>query len=306
MTGIFNGVLRSGYSAKGIGLAGAVVLSLMGCVTEEKSGSDSTPPDHSINLPKPQDKYLYGVTDTLTVDFSEPIDTSALRPTFSDTSGGIGHAFRGKSRMLVFGKPRSHGEAHFPVNLNFSMTLAALRDLHGNPDSTTVDYFAPIPWIDKDFLDQTFNGYDSLFASETAWQDGSPVADSFVSEGSLDFKRVPPEEYDIDDFKLIRLVGSDTVTARLTSRKDVDLKVEVFGPYAPDSSLSAGLATDTAIYTGSTGTKGVLNARFAADEKTHKRKLGSFDAPGIYVLKLTLPQNTEGFYRLGLRIRKFF
>lgn len=301
-----NSFIRTARVAVVIGLAGSLVLSLGGCGTEDKS--DTTPPDHIINLPKSQGKYLYGAADTITVDFGEAIDTAALGVAFSD-SAGITRAFRGADKMLVFGKLNQHGQNHFPINLNFTMTMAGLRDPAGNGLPAIIESFQPYAWVDSDFFSQTYDGFDSLFASGGHWVDGSSMqADSFVTEGSLDFKRLPGEPADIDDYKLLSLVGSDTVLARLSTRPDVDLKIEAFGPFRADTVLApATLAAqlDSAIFSGRTGTTGTLEIRFAADERVHKRKFGSFDAPGLYVLRLTLPQDKEGFYRLGLRILKF-
>jgi hypothetical protein len=296
--------IRSATTAALIGLTGTIFLSLMGCGMEEQT-SDTTPPDHIINLPNPQGKYRYGVADTITVDFGEPIDTAALAVTFSPAVG-IAHAFRDANTLLVFGGLKHHGQNHFPVNLNFTMTLAGLKDLHGNGLPAVDAAFQPDAWADSDYFVPNFASFDSLFSSDTRWMDSSSQAtDSLITEGSLDFFHFPPEPLDIDDFKLIRLKGADTVNARLTTRKDVDIKLQVYGPFKTDTSL-AGISLDTALFTGSTGASGRLEVKFNTSIEVHAHKLGgSFDAPGIYVIRMTLPQDQEAFYRLGLRIHKF-
>lgn len=285
------------------GLAGMLLWAAGGCVTKDEKQSDDIPPDHMINLPVSQGKYVFGVTDTIAVEFNENIDTGYLHVAFSD-SAGIASRFKGQRRLLIFGKSLSDGQTHFPVNLEFTATLAGLRDISGNGLPALTESFRPLPWADKDFLLPGFDAYDSLFSSPTAWLDGTSLGDTIITEGSMDFRRLPGEPIDTDDFKLIRLVGSDTAALTLTTRKDIDLALEIYGPYHPDSSLM-GRNLDSAVFTGKTGATGRLNARVVADVLVHKRKFDDFDAPGIYVLKLAIPQNEEGFYRLGLKVRKF-
>ncbi len=56
-------------------------MCLIGC--DKPAESDSTPPDHIINLQKSQGKCRFGVTDTLSIEFSEKIDTGALALDFT-------------------------------------------------------------------------------------------------------------------------------------------------------------------------------------------------------------------------------
>jgi hypothetical protein len=299
-----NSIFRPALLVAAMGLTGTLALSFLGCGAAEESGSDTAPPDHIINLPVSQGKYLYGITDTIAVDFGEDIDTAGLGVDFGGASG-ISTAFRGASVLLLYGKLRDHGQNHFPVNLGFTMSLTGLRDTHGNGLSVVNASFQPYTWADSDCCVSKFDSFDSLFASDSQWVDGTRFSDSLVTEGSLDFFRVPLEPLDIDDFKLLRLKGADTVSALLTTRKDVDLKLEVFGPFRVDSTL-AGVSLDSAVFTGHSGDQGRIDVKFNTSVEVHARKLGgSFDAPGIYVMRLTLPQDKEGFYRLGLRIRKF-
>ncbi|GEM_PF-3697924 len=283
----------------------SITLSLTGCSPEESP--DKTSPDPIIKLPKSQGKYLFGVTDTIVVDFSERIDTAALAPTFEPPQS-IGYRFSGQNRLLIFGTNASTGVPHFNINSPFTVTLAGLKDLAGNGQAAVVESFQPYAWTDRDFLDTTFTGYDSLFSADsTKWADGSDISDSLITEGSLDFSNNLGTE-DRQDFKIMRLYAPDTLHFGATCSKSLNLRVQIAGPFAPaslDSVLKDFKFNTGSFYSDSTKTKGSLAYGFIADFFKHNDRLGSPAAPGIYVIRLSIPEDTEGFYRLGLRLRKY-
>jgi hypothetical protein len=62
--------------------------------------------------------------------------------------------------------------------------------------------------------------------------------------------------------------------------------------------------TDT-VFSGSTLTKGTVSSQVIPNFLTHKEKLQDSDKPGIYAIRLSIPVETEGFYRLGLKLAKY-
>ncbi|MDB5106743.1 MAG: hypothetical protein JWP91_4432 [Fibrobacteres bacterium] len=285
-------------------LSGLAVLSMIGCNSRESTSSDNTPPDHIINLPKSQGKYRFGVTDTLVVDFSEKIDTSALAVAFSPVEG-IGARFKDQARLVIFGTASSSGTAHFPVNSPFTATLSGLKDPAGNGRTAIVESFQPYAWTDRDFQDASFTGYDSLFATDSTWIDGSSFSDSLVTEGRLDFSSNFGKE-DRQDYKIVKMIPPDTLRVLLTCSKGLNIKIQMAGPFSPvglDAVLKDYVFSQ-AFLTDSTKAKGSASLGFNADYSKHDDLLGSPAAPGIYVIRLSIPADTEGFYRLGLRLVK--
>jgi len=293
-------------SKSGPGLAITVlgfVLSLMGC--NKETASDSTPPDPMINLPKSQGKFLFGVTDTLDIGFSESIDTASLTLDF-EPKEGIAWSFKGGTGVRIFGKNKAHGSSYFNINSPFTATLRGLKDAAGNGRSDTTFSFQPYLWIDRDEIDTTFHGYDSLFATDTTWVGGARISDSLIAEGALDFNEtVGPIDY--QDVKLVKVRAGDTLLADLTTRKDLNLTFKVAGPFSPvgfDSTLKA-FDLNKALVTLTTGTSGSAYARVGADFGAFRQIFGSADARAIYVLFISVPQFSEGFYRVGVRIKPF-
>jgi hypothetical protein len=282
---------------------GLVVLSLYGCNSAE-SPSDKTPPDHMINLPQSQGKYRFGVTDTVTVDFSEKIDTSALALDFTPAEG-IDHRFQSPTRLLIFGKNRLYGSNYFNVNSPFTVVFSGLRDAHGNGQPRIEESFLPYSWVDKDFIDSNFRAFDSLFATPSTWIDGSDMTDSLVTEGAMDYNNNIGLE-DRQDFKLVRLVPPDTLSILLTTRKNLNMKFQIAGPFDTTDIVKtiAAYSFDSSFYTDQTGGQGKLAYKFSAKYEDHDKKLGSPSAPGIYAIRLSIPADFEGFYRLGVKLRK--
>lgn len=283
--------------------SGLTLLALGGCEPEEPS--DKKPPDYTIaKADTSHGKYRFGVTDTLSIGFSEKIDTAALALTFSP-SQGIETRWQSLTRLLVYGKNKSSGATHFTVNSPFAATLAGLKDLEGNGRSAITLDFQPYWWSDRDFTDTLYNGFDSLFASDSTWGDGSPFADSLVTEGSLDFNNNIGRE-DRQDFKLIKLIPPDTFKITATCPKGVNLRIQIAGPF-PASALDTLLATynfANAFYADTAKTKNSLTYSFTADYSKHDNALGSASAPGIYAIRLSIPGDQEGFYRLGLGLHR--
>ena len=278
--------------------------SLTGCSPEE--ASDNTPPDPIIKLEKSQGKYRFGVTDTIAVDFSEDIDTAGLAVAIAP-SQGVGTRFQGRRQLRIFGTGKSSGESHFNINSPFSVTLAGIKDLDGNIHAGEfAESFQPYAWIDRDFIDSTFNGYDSLFASDSTWMDGSSVADSFVTEGRLDRNNNFGKD-DKLDYKIMRLTPPDTLKVWLSCAKSLNLRLQIAGPFAETGLDTALLNYDfdaKSFYTDSTKSGGTLSTRFDADFEKHFDTFGNPGTPGIYVLRLSIPDFKQGFYRLGLQMVK--
>lgn len=296
----------------GLALAAAInwtAFGLMGCGRDD--GPDTTPPDHIIDLPNSQgDFYRLGVTDSFEVRFSEPVDTAALIVEFTPADS-IGYRWQGTRRLRVFGTRNYFGTRHFGLNTNFSMTLKGLKDLKGNAQSTSIEYFRPYAWMDKDFQDAPAQLSDTLYRTDSTWADESPVTDSFVCEGSLDFRRISIPDH--LDFKLIKIQAPDTVDFTLTTRTDLDIRVHIAGPFK-ESEINAKIEAinlDSTVFPGNTGARnttgaqGSVSGRFVADLLAHKRVFDKFEAYGVYVVRLGVPQDQRGFYRLKTKVRKF-
>lgn len=304
---------RSGFP---LFAAGLVLLSigLAGCDKEEGT-SDQTPPDHIVKAAKSQDKWRFGVTDTIAIEFDEAVDEKSLDLAFSDTSGR-GWKLLNARKALIFGTRTLFETGHFPINTPFTLTLRGLRDRFGNGHNDIHEAFLPYPWVDRDFLDTTFNGYDTLF-NGTAWMDGTPMTDTLLMEGRLDDNENfrDPDRF---DYKVIRVKAPDTVDFFLKAARDMEIRVQIAGPFHPigfDTTLDKYNFT-TAPMTGrgtkavyrdtlQTADQGRLAKTFRADLFDHEEVLDSFDAVGLYVVRLSVPEGKEGFYRLGFRIRKY-
>lgn len=283
-------------------------LALIGCLVgcDKPAESDSTPPDHIINLQKSQGKYRFGITDTIAIDFSEKIDSGALDLVFTPPEG-IDHQLVDGSKLLIFGKNKTYGGSSFIVNSPFTLAITGLRDLKGNGQPRIEESFAPYLWADQDFVDANFKGaYDSLNATDSTWIDGSPSTDTMVTEGSLDFK-LPPGTLDYQDIKVVKVKGGDTLYTSLTTRKNLDLSILVAGPF-PIEGLDSTLKIfdyKTVVDSAQTLASGFANLKTVADFTLYRRKLGNPDALGLYVFIISVPPKNEGFYRLGVQIRKF-
>ena len=270
-----------------------------GC--EPSSSGDATPPDVSFNLVKSQGKYRFGVTDTVVVTFSEAVDTAALVVSISPAQG-IVHKFVGKSKLLIYGDAMTYGVHYFPVGAAFELTLTKLKDSKGNLRDPVDELFLSYPWLDRDFLDSTFDSYDSLYRNDSTWVDGGPYRDSLILEGSLDFQQTLGA-IDYQDYKTVLLIPPDTLFATLTTSKGVNLKFQAAGPFAPDS-FAAAWKTQyfSSIFDSSqTGSTGKATVKVIADFNTHFNLFNhNASAPGIYVFRITIPQDQQGFYRLAL------
>jgi len=213
----------------------------------------------------------------------------------------------GDTKLLIFGKNNLYGGTHFVINAPFTLALTGLRDLKGNGQPRIEESFAPFTWADQDFVNPDFKGdYDSLFASDSTWLDGSPLADAFISEGSLDFK-LPPGTLDYQDIKVVKLTAGDTLYTSLTTRKNLDLTLLVAGPF-PTKGFDSTLANfdyKTVLDSAQTMATGTDTLKTPADLTTYKRKFEKVDTPGLYALLISIPQKNEGFYRLGVQIHKF-
>jgi hypothetical protein len=200
-----------------LAFSSGLALGLLAC---NSTAPDKTPPTYTINLLQSQGKYRFGITDTIAITFSEKIDTSALAVVFTEATG-IANRFIGGNMLQIYGKNQTYGTGHFNINSPFTAVLTGLRDTHGNGLPRIETQFSPFPWADRDRIDSTFSGVDSLFLSPTTWMDGSPVTDSLTTEGEMDFKKLSGI-LDYSDLKVMTLTGGDTLFLSLTTRKDFD------------------------------------------------------------------------------------
>jgi hypothetical protein len=284
-------------------LFAASALALQACIHDVQPANNGSPPDYTIpNLAKSQGKWRYGVTDTIAVEFNEKIDTQALALTFTPRAA-IGYRMDGASRLLIFGLRQDAGATHFIVNSPFTLDMAGLRDLAGNGRPAATESFQPYYWADRDFLDSTYQGFDSLFLDDSTWADSSRMfADTLIAEGRLDFNGNGNLE-DRQDFKLVRLTPPDTFKLSVYCPKAVNLRMQIAGPFASGSedsilahyNFAAGSLT---FHADTNKTRGVLSYQFAADFDTHYNVLGSPAAPGLYAIRLSIPEDQEGFYRV--------
>jgi len=282
----------------------AAALAFQACVQDNnKVTGGGTPPDYTIpKLAKSQGKWRYGVTDTIAVEFSANIDTESLVLTFTPPAS-IGYRMDGASRLLVYGLKQDAGATHFNVNSPFTMDMAGLRDLNGNGRPRITESFQPYLWADRDFLDSSYQGFDSLFLDDSTWADSSRMySDTLISEGRLDFNGNGNIE-DRQDFKLIKLTPPDTFKISVYCPKAVNLRMQIAGPFASGSedsilknySFPAGNLT---FHADTNKVLGVLGYQFAVDPNKHYDVLGSTGAPGLYAIRFSIPEDQEGFYRV--------
>lgn len=285
-------------------LSGAAALALSSCIQERHlDDGDRTPPDYTIpKLSKSQGKWRFGVTDTIALEFNEKIDTAALELKFLPPDS-IGYRFDGADRLLIFGRRKDAGARHFLINTPFRLEMEALKDLYGNDIGRASEEFTPYWWSDRDFLDSAFQGFDSLFADDSTWADSSGMySETFTTEGRLDFNGNGERE-DRQDFLLIKLTPPDTFKLTVTCPRTLNLRMQVAGPFEPgteaailqDYSFPGGSRT---FYADTNKTKGTLGFKVAADFNKHYEELGSPAAPGLYAIRLSIPEDQEGFYRL--------
>ena len=164
-------------------LTGLFVLG--GCGEEESS--DKTPPDYTIaKADTSHGKYRFGVTDTLSIGFNEKIDTAALSVDFTP-SQGIDSRWQNLTRLLIFGKNKNAGSAHFTVNAPFSATLTGLKDMEGNGRSAVTVEFTP--YCGPTGILPTPCSMDTIPCSPPIPPGATaPVqTDSLITEGRLDF-----------------------------------------------------------------------------------------------------------------------
>jgi hypothetical protein len=290
------------YRARAVLLLGAA-LSLPGCIQERHFDGDGSPPDYTIpKLTKSQGKWRFGVTDTIAIQFNEKIDTAALELAFLPPDS-IGYRFDGPDRLLIYGRRLDAGMRHFLVNSPFRLEMEGLRDLNGNSMGRVDEEFAPYWWIDRDFLDSTFQGFDSLFADDSTWADSSDLySDTLVAEGRLDFNGNGNRE-DRQDFLLVRLTPPDSLKFTVECPRNLNMRMQVAGPFRSGSqdsilqnySFPGGERT---FFADTNKTRGSLGFQVFADFTKHYDLLDSSDAPGLYAIRLSIPEDQEGFYRL--------
>lgn len=289
--------------------AGALImislLFLGGCGPEEPS--DKTPPEYTIaKADTSHGKYRFGVTDTLSIGFDEKIDTAALSLTFLPEQG-ISHRWQSLTRLLIFGKNKSSGANHFTINSPFTATLSGLKDMDGNGRSAASIDFLPYWWSDRDFTDSKFDGLDSLYATDSTWADGSPFSQVLVTEGVLDNLVNSTAGADPKDFKVIKLVPPDTFYITAVCKKSMNLRVHIAGPFKPekaDSVFKDYNPVTESFFADSTRNRGTLTHSFSTDYGKHHDVLGSPSSPGLYIIRLSVPEDQEGFYRLDMRLQR--
>ncbi len=281
---------------------------LASCATEEV---DRGAPEISLNLSELDGKYRFGVTDTVLIEFSEPIDTAALAVEFLPTIGsdGISKFFQGDRKLLIHGAHKNFGRTHFEIGKSFAIVLSHLTDLAGNRRGQIQLDFAPYTWSDVDFFDRDREDeVDTLFGTSSRWRLPIDAGDTLWTEGKLDglTQRSP---LDLRDAKLIRLLPMDTLSVLLDGPRAMNIKLELLGPY-PEASFDS-LFYDTnpklAIQVDSTRNLGRAQFNgFVPGLARHRAELGvgNAEAPGLYVIRLNMFQQLAGFYRLRVVLKR--
>ena len=299
--------MDSGKVRNGVGLASLLLwsaLSLAGCGQEEDPADTDPPDDPMIKLEMSQGKYRFGVIDTISIAFSEDIDTAGMAVAIAPREG-MAYRFQGRDQMLLYGTAKTSGTPHFNINSPFSLSLAGIKDMAGNGIGEFSADFQPHAWVDQDFLDSTFSSYDSLFTPDSAWVGGRPMTDSLITEGWLNFNNNFGKE-DRQDFKIVRILAPDSLQLEVSCAKSLNIRMQVAGPFkeAGLETRLSGYPFDSSFASESTAKIGHASVRFAADFLKHLDDLGSPAAPGIYAIRLSIPADTKGFYRLGMRLVK--
>lgn len=272
---------------------------------EKATDPDTLAPNATVNLLKSQGNYRFSVTDTITIDFSEKIDTAALALEFTPPEG-IAHQFFDEQKLLIFGKNKTYGQTHFSIPAGFTLAMTGLRDQAGNGLPRIENKFLAYKWVDQDFIDTNFTKADSLYKDGATWVDGTPITDSLVTEGNLNYPDNLSRE-DRQDFKIIQMTAPDTLMVQLNTVNSMNLKCQIAGPFPPENIQNIFLNSvfDSAFYVRQTGTLGKLDTQFVASYQAHHRIVGSPSNPGIYAIRLSIPADQKGFYRLALKLKKF-
>ncbi len=277
-------------------------LSLSSCGTEE---SDGSAPEVTLNLAEREGVVRLGITDTIKIDFSEPIDTATLEVEFlpEDIAAGIARHFEGKRKMLVYGTHKNFGRTHFAVGKPFAVALTHLSDLDGNHRDRIQWDFEPYHWSDVDFYDRNREGeIDTLFGSSHRWRLAVDTGDTLWTEGKLDVLTAGPS-VDLRDAKLLRLHPLDTLSLLLESGKEMDINVDLIGPFPEEAFDSLYYSTNpkAPVFSDSTRNKGrVAFPDFVPGLDRHRNDLGpgNAESTGLYVIRLNMFKAASGFYRL--------
>ena len=108
------------------------------------------------------------------------------------------------------------------------------------------------------------------------------------------------------------MIPPDTLAITASGQKSMNLRVQIAGPFNPatlDSALKVYVPATQSFFVDSTRTRGSVSHSFSADYTKHDDVLGTATTPGatlpgIYVIRLSVPEDQEGFYRLGLRLHR--
>lgn len=210
--------------------------------------SKSTSPDETPPTVKQAKPDTLRITDTLTVRFSEKVDTSY---TIEAIQGDFKFKKKNAEELQIFGPGVRLGKAMFNGVYPIKFRLNGLTDLNGNTSSTPLLLTAyRRPWLDRDFADSTFNSLDTimrikasdsinslrLFDDVLSWMphtSGAVMGDSinkmFYSEGGILGSR-GNNQHDYEDFKLLFLQIGDTLSLSLQCPENSPLSIFLYGP----------------------------------------------------------------------------
>ncbi len=258
------------------------------------------------------------VWDTVEVIFKNKIKKADID--LEIVSGDLSWEISGEKSIRVFGSMRTFGNNHFPVGEPVAFKVFDNKDSE-NPielETISIDINS---WMDEDYFDKSYSQADTLMGigSNAKWLSGQSLSNVFKSDGAIMGPR-DANTIDFQDFKLVVLAPDDTLNYALNCSKEMDLTLEIIGPYPitdfedsfPGSLDSADNNSKYLAASKSTGETGELLGKFVVSYGNHaslirNEDLGTAgDDPGFYVLRISVSNlSHEGFYTLSTSLNKF-
>ncbi len=284
-----------------------LIVTLSGCF-DNSTGSDSDPPEIKSLSPE-----RLSVLDTLTVKFTEKIDTSEIQ--LNVRSGSFDYTFKNEQELLIFGTATTINIKHFVPGSAPVAGFDNIADYEGNENNELEKLELDIyPWFDKDYFENEYTGADTLQNSTnpSQWLDGSGIGKTLISEGVIMTganRQVP----DIHDYKVVFLNPDDKIEVALNCPKNRNLSLQLFGPYEKSNfdevinsnEFSDPPPEDLRWFNQKTESRGKVEGLIEIDSKRHKLELGTYDE-AVYIIRIA-PDRLEdqAFYRLSTSITLF-
>lgn len=270
----------------------------------ETTSPDKTPP--ALDKISPDTLKSF---DTLTVNFSEKIDTSTLE--IAVIGAPIQSKIISQTQIKFFGKERKLSRSFFRPDTNYEVVLKNLQDLKGNTAASDQTIkFKTHTWIDGDWKDSTYDKEDTL-SLDTLWKNGKPIKTNLYHEGAIwgDFSDTFGDRI---DRKVLVLDNEDTLYYDFTCTTGGDLEFSLWGPFATETwqdsvvnmkgsspNLKLRRVAETKCKT-EPGNR--VKGSYITKSSEYRENIKFGVSTGIYVLKIGRLGDSKGYYTLNTRI----